>query len=82
MGVVAVRAPKTNGFSFYFGFTASGPVMPLPGCVEAGGSLAGKVASSSLVNRRSWSRFDFGARFWGEPIFGIASSSIGWTMST
>jgi transglutaminase-like putative cysteine protease len=30
-------------FRGYFDFAASGPVMPPPGCVKAGGSLAGKV---------------------------------------
>jgi hypothetical protein len=42
-------------------FVTSGPVMPLPGWVAAGGSLAGNDSSSSLESCRSSSFLDFRA---------------------
>jgi hypothetical protein len=38
------------------------PVTPLPGCVEAGGSLAGNVISNSMDRIRSCSSFDLRCR--------------------
>jgi hypothetical protein len=60
----------------HFGLTTSGPVIPLPGCVEAGGSLAGNDISNSLASCRSCSAFGFGSCFLGTLVclLGIASS--------
>jgi hypothetical protein len=58
----------------YFDFATSGPVIPPPGSVDAGGSLAGKLNSNSLDSSRSCSAFDFGSRFFGCSCLAILAS--------
>jgi len=72
--VVRQRDVKIDGVPFQLprlpgstptgvGLTTSGPVIPPPGSVDSGGSLAGNVISSSSVNSRSCSAFAFGDCF-------------------
>ena len=58
----AVRSVSGIGASDGRARRCTGPVTPLPGCVEAGGSLAGNVISNSMDRIRSCSSFDLRCR--------------------
>ena len=58
----AVRSVSGIGASDGRARRRTGPATPLPGCVEAGGSLAGNVISNSMDRIRSCSSFDLRCR--------------------